>query len=238
MRVDKRENNELRPITVNRNFTDNPPGSVLIQAGNTKILCTASVDDSVPPYIKGTGRGWVTAEYSLLPGSTGKRTTRESSRSKINGRTQEIQRLIGRSMRNIVDLSGFGERTIWIDCDTLQADGGTRTLAITGAYIALMDAFQWMKDQNMISTKPARDSIAAVSVGIVKGECMLDLCYPEDRDADVDMNIVATGSGEFVEIQGTGEQTTFSDAQLAQMISFAKKGIAELTAIQTRALEG
>lgn len=169
MRIDNRKPDELRPINIERNFAGNAQGSVLIQAGNTKILCTVSVEDSVPSHIKGTGKGWVTSEYSMLPGSTSKRSIRDSSRSKINGRTHEIQRLIGRSMRNIVDLSGFGERTIWIDCDVLRADGGTRTLAITGGYIALVDAFQSMKNKKVISGIPIRDSIAAISVGIVNG---------------------------------------------------------------------
>ena len=236
MRIDNRKPDELRPISIERNFACNAHGSVLIQAGNTKILCTASVEDSVPSHVKGTGNGWVTSEYSMLPGSTSKRSIRESSRLKINGRTHEIQRLIGRSIRNIVDLSGFGERTIWIDCDVLQADGGTRTLAITGGYIALVDAFQSMRNKEVISVIPIRDSIAAISVGIVNGICMLDLCYEEDSNADVDMNIIATGNGEFVEIQGTGEQKTFSEKDLAKMLGYAKKGLNELTSIQTTIL--
>ena len=237
MRSDNRKPDELRPVKIVRNFTNSVPGSVLIASGKTKILCTASVEDAVPPHVKGTGNGWVTAEYSLLPGSTHKRSIRESSRGKVSGRTQEIQRLIGRSMRTIVNLSDFGERTIWIDCDVLEADGGTRTTAITGGYVALVDAFQWMKQRKMISRIPINDSIASVSVGIVEGTCMLDLSYIEDSNADVDMNIVSTGNGEFVEIQGTGEQKTFSDEQLATMIKFAKNGIQELGNIQSKALD-
>ena len=237
MRENNRKPDELRPVKIERNFTKNAAGSILIEMGNTKVLCTASVEESVPPYIKGTGKGWITAEYSLLPGSTHKRVIREVSRSKISGRTHEIQRLIGRSMRSIVNLAGFGERTIWIDCDVLQADGGTRTTAITGGYIAMADAFQWMKENKMITDIPILDSIASTSVGIVNGTCMIDLCYAEDSNADVDMNVVVTGKGEFVEIQGTGEQTTFSDEQLGLMINYAKKGIKELTEIQIRALE-
>jgi len=237
MRDNNRKPDELRPVKIERNFTKNAAGSVLIESGNTKILCTASVEESVPPYIKGTGKGWITAEYSLLPGSTHKRVIREISKSKISGRTHEIQRLIGRSMRSIVNLAGFGERTIWIDCDVLQADGGTRTTAITGGYIAMADAFQRMKENKMIKEIPIVDSIASVSVGIVKGTCVMDLSYAEDSNADVDMNIVVTGRGEFVEIQGTGERTTFSDEQLGLMINYAKKGIKELTEIQTQTLE-
>lgn len=237
MRIDNRKPDELRPIEVVRKFTKNAAGSVLISAGSTKILCTASVENSVPPHVKGTGGGWVTSEYSLLPGSTARRATREASKAKISGRTHEIQRLIGRSMRNIISLDGFGERTVWVDCDVLEADGGTRTLAITGAYIALVDAFNWMKDNGMITVSPLKDSIAAVSVGIVGGECMLDLCYEEDSKADVDMNIVSNGNGEFVEIQGTGEQSSFSESQLAKMIEYAKKGINELKTIQEKAFE-
>lgn len=236
MRTDNRKPDELRPVKIGRNFTNNAPGSVLIESGSTKILCTASVEEAVPTHVKGSGNGWITAEYSLLPGSTHKRSSRESSRTKISGRTQEIQRLIGRSMRSIVKLSEFGERTIWIDCDVLEADGGTRTIAITGGYIALVDAFQWMKQKSMISEIPIRDSIASISVGIVNSTCMLDLSYFEDSNADVDMNIVSTGSGEFVEIQGTAEQQTFNEEQLTMMLNYAKKGIKELTEIQTKAL--
>lgn len=236
-RIDNRKPDEIRAIKIERSFTKNSAGSVLIQSGNTKIICTASVEDSVPPHVKGTGKGWITSEYSLLPGSTHKRATREVNRLKISGRTHEIQRLIGRSLRNIVSLAGFGERTIWIDCDVIEADGGTRTAAITGAYIALVDAFEWMRKNEMIKDIPLNNSVAAISVGIVKGECLLDLCYEEDSKADVDMNIVSTGTGEFIEIQGTGEETTFTDEQLAKMLVYAKNGIKELTNIQKNALE-
>lgn len=236
MRVDNRKADELRGVTIERHFTGNAPGSVLIKSGNTTILCTASVEESAPPHVRGSGRGWVTAEYSLLPGSTHRRSKRASSSTKLNGRTMEIQRLIGRSMRSVVELAGFGERTIWIDCDVLQADGGTRTIAITGGYVALVDAFRWMKKNGVITKIPIRNSIASISVGIVNGECMLDLSYIEDSSADVDMNVVSTGDGSFVELQGTGEQQTFNDEQLATMLSYAKKGIRELTSLQTEAL--
>lgn len=237
MRIDGRLPDELRPIKIQRNFTNNAPGSVLIQAGSTKILCTASIEDAVPLHRKGTGQGWVTAEYSLLPGSTPKRTARDRSSSKISGRTYEIQRLIGRSMRSVVRLGALGERTIWVDCDVLEADGGTRTIAITGGYMALADALYWMKRKEMITEMPLLGSVAAISVGIVDGICMLDLCYAEDSNAEVDMNIVSTGSGEFVEIQGSGEQKTFSEKQLIEMLNHARKGIKELTAIQLNTLE-
>lgn len=237
MRVDNREQDELRPITIKRRFTKYAPGSVLIETGNTKVLCSASVEESVPPHIKNTGEGWITAEYSLLPGSTPIRVPREATKGKVIGRTHEIQRLIGRSLRSIIDLAVLKERTIWIDCDVIQADGGTRTAAITGSYIALMDAIQWLKGKNMIQENPVLSSIAAVSVGIVNNVVLLDLCYAEDAAAQVDMNIVMTGNGKFIEIQGTGEEYSFDDEQLAEMLKMAKKGICKITEIQKKVLE-
>ncbi|HLG30909.1 MAG TPA: ribonuclease PH, partial [Candidatus Brocadiales bacterium] len=202
----------------------------------TKVLCTATIEETVPPHLKNSGQGWITAEYSLLPGSTQIRASRESTRGKIAGRTHEIQRLIGRSMRAVVKLSEIGERTIWIDCDVLQADGGTRTASITGGYVALIDALRWMKEKEQIKTIPVTDSVAAISVGLMEGTPILDLCYEEDVKAQVDMNVVMTGSGYFVEVQGTGEEHAFTEEQLMQMISLAKKGIKELTLIQKASL--
>ena len=237
MRVDNRKSDELRPLIIKRHFTKYVPGSVLVETGNTKVICTASIEESVPPHVKNTGEGWVTAEYSMLPSSTPTRAPRESTKGKVSGRTQEIQRLIGRSMRSIIDLALLKERTIWIDCDVIQADGGTRTAAITGSYVALMDAIQLLKSKDMIKENPVLNSIAAVSVGIVNSVVLLDLCYAEDSAAQVDMNIVMTGDGKFIEIQGTGEEYTFNDNQLAEMLRMAKKGIIEITEIQKKALE-
>ncbi len=237
MRIDGRKPDEMRPVSIERNFTKFAHGSVLIASGNTKVICTASIEDSVPPHKKNSGEGWITAEYSLLPGSTPRRVPRESSRGKVGGRTHEIQRLIGRSMRAIADLSKLGERTIWIDCDVIQADGGTRVASITGAYVALVDAISWLKKNVEITGEPLSGSVAAVSVGIVDGVPLLDLCYEEDVSADVDMNIVLTGAGEYIELQGTAEKQTFSEEELAQMMSQAKKGISELTLIQKDALK-
>ncbi|MBW7897969.1 Ribonuclease PH [Candidatus Brocadiaceae bacterium B188] len=237
MRVDDRIPDELRPLIINRHFTKYAPGSVLIQAGNTKVICTASVEESVPPHIKNTGEGWVTAEYSLLPSSTPVRVPRESVRGKVGGRTHEIQRLIGRSLRSVMDLALLKERTIWIDCDVIQADGGTRTAAITGSYVALMDAIRWLKSKDLIKENPVVNSVAAVSVGVVNGVALLDLCYAEDAAAQVDMNVVMTGDGKFIELQGTGEEYAFDDEQLAAMLRMAKKGISEIVEIQKKALE-
>ena len=238
MRIDGRKPDEMRPVLIKRNYTKFAHGSVLIEVGNTKVICTASIEDSVPPHKKNTGEGWITAEYSLLPGSTPKRVSRESSRGKVGGRTHEIQRLIGRSMRAIVNLSAIGERTIWIDCDVIQADGGTRVASITGAYVALVDAISWLKKNVEITGEPLLGSVAAGSVGVVDSVPLLDLCYEEDVSADVDMNIVLTGDGEYIELQGTAEKQTFSEEELAQMIGQAKKGISELTLIQKEALQG
>jgi RNAse PH (EC 2.7.7.56) len=237
MRIDGRKPDEMRPVLIERNYTKFAHGSVLIAVGNTKVICTASIEDSVPPHKKNTGEGWITAEYSLFPGSTPRRVSRESSRGKVGGRTHEIQRLIGRSMRAIVDLSAIGERTIWLDCDVIQADGGTRVASITGAYVALVDAISWLKKNVEIRGEPLLGSVAAVSVGVVDSVPLLDLCYEEDVSADVDMNIVLTGDGEYIELQGTAEKQTFSEEELAQMMGQAKKGISELTMIQKDALQ-
>lgn len=236
MRVDNRVPDELRSLSISRHFTKYAAGSVLIQTGNTKVICTASIDESVPPHIKNTGEGWITAEYSLLPGSTPVRAPRESARGKVGGRTHEIQRLIGRSLRSVMDLALLKERTIWIDCDVIQADGGTRTAAITGSYVALMDAIRWLKGKDLIKGNPVINSVAAVSVGIVNGAVLLDLCYAEDAAAQVDMNVVMTGDGKFIELQGTGEEYAFNDGQLAEMLRMAKKGIWEITEIQKKVL--
>ncbi len=237
MRVDNRAPDELRPLSITRHFTRYAPGSVLVQTGNTKVICTASVEESVPPHIKNTGEGWITAEYSLLPSSTPVRVPRESSKGRVAGRTHEIQRLIGRSLRSIIDLARLKERTIWIDCDVIQADGGTRTAAITGSYVALMDAVRYLRGKDLIKEDPVLNSIAAVSVGVVNDVVLLDLCYAEDASAQVDMNIVMTGDGKFIELQGTGEEYFFDDEQLAEMLRMAKKGIREITEIQKKALE-
>lgn len=236
MRVDNRKYDELRPVTITRNFTKYSAGSVLVESGNTKVICTASIEEYVPPHIKNTGTGWITAEYSLLPGATPSRVPRESTKGKVSGRTHEIQRLIGRSLRAICDLALLKERTIWIDCDVIQADGGTRTAAITGGYIALVDAVQWLLDKNVIKENPLINSIAAISAGIVNNIALLDLCYAEDAAAQVDMNFVMTGSGKYIEVQGTGEEYAFDEDQLAKMLTLARKGICEITEIQKKAL--
>jgi ribonuclease PH len=234
MRHDGRLVNQLRPITIQRGFTRTSPGSVLFSAGGTTVLCTASVTNSVPEWMAGKGRGWLTAEYNMLPGSTSPRKKRERD-GKVDGRTTEIQRLIGRSLRAIVDLNALGERSLTVDCDVLQADGGTRTASITGAFIALVDAIGGLGLPPEVL--PLRDSIAAVSVGIVKGEALLDLDYREDVSAEVDMNVVMTGSGRFVEVQGTGEEATFSQEELHTLVSLASEGIQQLTAIQKDSLQ-
>ncbi len=237
MRVDNRKPDELRPLIIKRHFTKYAPGSVLVETGNTKVICTASIEENVPPHVKNTGEGWITAEYSMLPSSTPTRAPRESTKGKVSGRTQEIQRLIGRSLRSIIDLALLKERTIWIDCDVIQADGGTRTAAITGSYVALMDTIQWLRNKDLIKENPVLNNVAAVSVGIVNGVVLLDLCYVEDASAQVDMNIVMTGDGKFIEVQGTGEEYSFSDEQLADMLKMAKNGIMEITEIQKKSLE-
>jgi ribonuclease PH len=231
MRHDGRAPNKLRPITIERGYTRPAAGSVLIRSGRTTVLCTASVDAKVPDWMAGKGRGWVTAEYSMLPGSTSPRKRRDVG--KVDGRTTEIQRLIGRSLRAIVDLDALGERSIYVDCDVLEADGGTRTASITGALVALADALATIPN---LPGKPLKDSVAAISVGIVDGRAVLDLDYHEDVDAEVDMNVVMTGSGRFVEVQGTGEEATFGEDQLAAMLALARGGLAEIREMQKQAL--
>ena len=234
-RHDGRRPNQLRQPKIKRRYTRAAPGSVLYQAGNTTVLCTASLDEQVPPWMKGQGRGWVTAEYNMLPGSTSPRKRRDRD-GKLDGRTSEIQRLIGRSLRAVCDLAALGERTITVDCDVLEADGGTRTASITGAFIALADAVHSIRDKLDAARPVFTDSVAAVSVGLFDGQALLDLDYVEDVDAEVDMNVVMTGGGEFVEVQGTAEGTPFSRKLLDAQLSLAEQGIAQLTAIQREAL--
>lgn len=237
MRPDGRKNNEIRTVKITRNFISTAEGSVLISMGNTRVICTASIEEKVPIFLKDQKKGWITAEYSMLPRATKTRTHRESTSGRISGRTHEIQRLIGRALRSVVDLSSIGERTIWIDCDVLEADGGTRTAAITGSYICLIDAIQYALRNGLIDKTPIKDYLAAVSAGIVKGEPILDLCYEEDSIAEVDMNIVMTGSGEFVEIQGTAEGRPFSKNMLDSLIKLAREGIHSLIDIQKHLVE-
>ena len=232
-RHDNRAPDSWRPVTITRGYTKHAEGSVLIEFGDTKVLCTASVLDKVPPHKKGSGEGWVTAEYGMLPRSTHTRSDREAARGKQSGRTQEIQRLIGRALRSVVDLSKLGERTIQIDCDVIQADGGTRTASITGAYVALADAVAWLHAQGKITQSPIIDSVAAISVGVVGGVPMLDLDYNEDSNCDTDMNVVMTGKGGFVEIQGTAEGVPFSSEELNALLALAQKGIAQLGQLQS-----
>src|SRR5262245_63977686 len=230
-----RKPTELRPVKIKRNYTRHSPGSVLFQAGGTTVLCTASVEPKVPDWLKGKGKGWITAEYNMLPHSTSPRKARE--RAKLDGRTTEIQRLIGRSLRSVASLAALGERSILVDCDVLEADGGTRTASITGAFIALVDCLRSIQKELADPAKfPLTDSVAAVSVGIVEGKPALDLDYAQDVDADVDMNVVMTGGGRFVEIQGAGEESTFGDDELAALLKLAKAGIRELRELQKKAL--
>lgn len=236
LRNDGRQLQQLRPITLNRHFTRYAEGSVLVEFGATKVLCNATIEETVPPFLRGKGQGWVTAEYAMLPRATHTRSPRESSKGKVSGRTHEIQRLIGRSLRAVIDLSALGERTIQIDCDVIQADGGTRTAAITGAWVALADALNGLVAQGKLLTSPLRDTVAAVSVGIVGGVPMLDLCYEEDARADVDMNVVVTGDGRFVEVQGTAEAEPFTVAELDLLRDLALRGCAELVLLQQKAL--
>ncbi len=239
-RSDNRPADALRPVTVTRHYTRHAEGSVLVEFGHTKVLCTASVEEKVPPHKRGSGEGWVTAEYGMLPRATHTRSDREAARGKQSGRTQEIQRLIGRSLRCVFDLRLLGERTISLDCDVIQADGGTRTAAITGAFVAAFDAVSWLQAQGKIATpanaSPIREFVAAISVGIVQGTPLLDLEYIEDANCDTDMNIVMTASGGFVEVQGTAEGAAFSHAEMATLLGLADKGIRELVAAQRRAL--
>ncbi|MBI4709694.1 MAG: ribonuclease PH [Nitrospirae bacterium] len=236
MRPDKRADDELRSIKITRNFLNTAEGSVLVEAGNTKVICTASIEDRVPPFLKELERGWVTAEYSMLPRSTPARMTREATTGKVGGRTHEIQRLIGRTMRSVMDMDLLGKRTIWLDCDVIQADGGTRTTAITGAFIALSDAVTYAMKNKIIGKNPIKDFVAAVSVGIVDGEPLLDLSYAEDSTAEVDMNIVMTGSGKFIEVQGTAESAPFDKEQFQRLLDLAESGIKKIIGIQRSVL--
>jgi ribonuclease PH len=236
MRTDNRKDSEMRPVEIITGYLMTAEGSVLIRVGNTRVLCAASVEDTVPPFLRNSGKGWVTAEYSMLPRSTAKRTPREVTKGRASGRTHEIQRLIGRSMRSVVDMAALGERTVMLDCDVLQADGGTRTAAITGAFVALALAIRRLVDYKLLKTMPLRDYVAATSVGLVRGTPMLDLCYEEDSQADVDMNVVMTGSGKFVEVQATAEHTPFEDSQMAQLVTLARGGIQELVELQKKAV--
>jgi ribonuclease PH len=234
MRTDKRQACEMRPVEIVTGYLKTAEGSALIQVGNTHVLCAASVEDSVPPFLRNSGKGWVTAEYSMLPRATARRTPREVSKGRPSGRTHEIQRLIGRAMRSVVDLSALGERTITVDCDVLQADGGTRTASITGAFVAMALAIQQLMEFRVLRSSPLRDYLAATSVGLVAGVPMLDLCYEEDSQADVDMNVAMTGSGQFVEVQATAEHRPFDDAQMTSLLVLARAGIAELIELQKK----
>ncbi len=237
MRTDNRDVAQLRPVQIETDYLIHPEGSVLITVGNTKVICTASIEDKVPPFMRGQGKGWITAEYSMLPRATGQRNVRESTKGKITGRTMEIQRLIGRSLRAVVDLEALGERTVWIDCDVIQADGGTRTSSITGAFVAMAQALYKLLQEKKITEYPIKDFLAAVSVGILDDDnIVLDLDFLEDSRAKVDMNIVMTGKGEFVELQGTGEEATFSYNQLQQLLKLASDGIGKLFEIQKQAV--
>jgi ribonuclease PH len=234
MRTDNRTAAEMRPIEIIPGYLLTAEGSALIKAGHTHVLCAASVEDSVPPFLRNSGKGWVTAEYAMLPRATSKRTPREVTKGRASGRTHEIQRLIGRALRSVVDMSTLGERSIMIDCDVIQADGGTRTASITGAFVAMSLAIAALRKGGMLKRSPIRDYLAAISVGIVGGEPMLDLCYEEDSRADVDMNVVMTGSGQFVELQATAEHEPFNDAQMARMVELSRAGIAHLIEMQKR----
>jgi ribonuclease PH len=238
MRPDGRKQNEIRTVKVQRNFISTAEGSVLISMGNTRVICTATIEERVPPFLKDQKRGWVTAEYSMLPRSTQTRTLREATLGRISGRTHEIQRLIGRALRSVVDLAHIGERTIWIDCDVLQADGGTRTASITGAFICLSDALKYAMRNGLIDRNPLKDYLAAISVGVVREESVVDLCYAEDSIAEVDMNVVMTGGGKFVEIQGTAEGVPFSKETLDHLLKLAGEGINHLIDIQKKLVEG
>ena len=237
MRIDGRKNDQMRPVKITRNYTKYAEGSVLIEVGDTKVICTASIDDKIPPFLKGTGEGWITAEYNMLPRSTQTRKPRDVSKGKQDGRSMEIQRLIGRSLRSVVDLKALGEKTIWIDCDVIQADGGTRTSSITGSFIALVDAVNTIHKQTPFKEYPIRNFVSAISVGILEDEKILDLCYAEDSNAIVDMNVIMTVTGDFIEVQGTGEKNPFSRQALNQLLDLAGKGVRELIQVQKEALK-
>jgi ribonuclease PH len=236
MRSDGRAPNELRPVKITTDYLVTAEGSALIECGNTRVLCTASVEDTTPAFLRGSGKGWITAEYAMLPRATVTRSPREVTKGKPSGRTHEIQRLIGRSLRSIVDLAALGERSIVIDCDVLQADGGTRTAAITGSYVALAIAIDTLVRYKVLAKSPLIDSVSATSVGLVAGVPVLDLCYEEDSRADVDMNVVLTGGGKFIEVQGTSERTPFDEVQLCELLALARVGVAELRQAQDVAL--
>jgi ribonuclease PH len=237
-RTDGRTDEQIRPVALRPGFMPNAEGSCLVEMGGTKVICTATVEEEIPRWLRGRGSGWVTAEYSMLPRSSSERISREVNKGRVGGRTQEIQRLIGRSLRAVTDLTALGERSVIVDCDVLQADGGTRTASITGGFVSLAQAVMWMKENGFLSSDPLIDSVAAISVGIVGGEPMLDLKYDEDSVADVDMNVVMTGSGSFVEVQGTAEKGVFGRDELDLLLALAEKGIGELTAAQQSALAG
>ena len=232
MRIDNRAPNELRPTHIHPQFLIHPEGSVLVESGRTRVICTASVEDRVPPFLRGSGKGWVTAEYGMLPRATSTRTQREASAGKVGGRTQEIQRLIGRSLRAVMKLEMLGERTVWLDCDVIQADGGTRTASITGAFVALMLALQHLREKDLLKAMPVQDYVAATSVGIVDGARLLDLAYEEDSKAEVDMNIVMTGAGKYIEVQGTAEALPFGRDALLEMLDLGHSGIQKLIDLQ------
>ena len=236
MRIDGRRLDQMRPVDITTGYLMTAEGSAVITVGNTRVLCAASVEEAVPQFLRGSGKGWVTAEYSMLPRATVKRTPREAAKGKLSGRTQEIQRLIGRSLRAVVDLGALGERTVTLDCDVLQADGGTRTASITGACVAMALALQQMKQFGLLKTMPMRDYVVATSLGLVGDEAMIDLCYDEDSRANVDMNVVMTGSGKFIELQATAEHSSFDDSQLASLIALARGGLDDLLKAQQRAV--
>jgi ribonuclease PH len=236
MRIDRRSPDQMRPVRITTNYLATPEGSALIEIGNTQVLCAASVEESVPQFLRNSGKGWVTAEYSMLPRATVTRTAREVTKGRLSGRTHEIQRLIGRSLRAVVDMAALGERTVIIDCDVIQADGGTRTASITGAFVAMSLALRKLTSFKAVKRIPIRDYVAATSVGLVNGMPMLDLCYEEDSQAEVDMNIVITGAGKFVELQATSEKMPFDDAQLSALLELGRKGVQELIAIQKQML--
>ncbi len=236
MRLDERKRDELRPVKITRNFIKHAEGSVLIEMGETKVIATATVEERVPPFLRNKGKGWVTAEYAMLPRSSKERIFREAVKGRLGGRTHEIQRLIGRSLRSVIDLTRLGERSVLIDCDVIQADGGTRTASITGAFVALVDALRLLKKEGKIDRLPVQDYLAAISVGVVDREILLDLNYSEDSKAEVDMNVVMTGKGRFVEVQGTAETTPFQRGELDLLLKMAAKGIKKLAAIQKEML--
>ncbi|OFI06250.1 ribonuclease PH [Clostridium acetireducens DSM 10703] len=237
MRIDGRKNEQIRQVNIIRNYNKYAEGSVLIESGNTRVICTASIEDKVPIFLKGKGEGWITCEYSMIPRATQIRKIRDAVRGKIDGRTMEIQRLIGRSLRSVVDMKALGEKTIWIDCDVIQADGGTRTTSITGAFIALVDAVNSLHKKKSFKVYPIRNFVSAISVGIVNGDKMLDLCYQEDSNASVDMNIVMTDEEEYIEIQGTGEKNPFSKKDFNELLELAEKGIKNVISIQKGVLK-